>query len=231
MSEKLNSNHEFLDIDYENVTMNEIIKFKKSLLAVLNVIERWETPQTYTNTSAFDNFITATTVAYGYALNPYKDVLNDINEMKQHLEAVNKQISEYWILDNIHFIGKKQKFNKDLILGGYNKSVENWLKIVNKFDNAILLFNRALKDKNNILKKVMRYDSSINKVDGFYKQYSDGNVEVIEYVDNGSLNVRNYHFGSNDWLVYHSTDTIEFDKTDKQYEKIWKAECPELYII
>jgi len=234
MIKQLKCEHIFLDIDYNNITLKTIIEFKKSLLNVLSVLKEWET--TNNSASEFDNFTTITAIAYGYINNPYENVVLNINKMKRRLEKISENIPEYWILDNISFLHKKQTFNKNLLINtsSYhsNNTYDEWIEIVKNFDKSIELYNKALKDKDEILKKSMRYENSDKIKNGFYYRFIDHGIEKIEYIGNGDLLVEFYHFGSDDWYIYHSiVSKIEFDENSKEYEFIWKQECPELYLI
>lgn len=237
MNVQIESNHTFLDIDYNNMTLNNIIKFKINLLDVLNVIKRWKTVGN-SNTSEFDNFTKITSIAYGYIDNPYGNVISDIIDMKHKLENISYNISEYWILDKISYLNTKQTFNIDILIqtSPYSKNtIEEWVSIVNKFDNAVKLYNKACLEKNEILKKALRCDVTDKKTNGFYYKSVENNVEKIEHIKNGKLVVKSYHFGhgdygSSNWFIYHNKETTEFNKFDKKYEFIWKQECPELYL-
>ena len=227
--------HKFLEIDYDNITMTEIIKFKLSALDVLSSIERWNEPKGHDNYPELDNFSIITTGAFGVINNPYQDVISHISKMKYHLMSVVQSISEYWILENLNMMSKKQTFNSDLLLT-YNRnytkeeSLKNWMSIVDNFDNAIKLYNEAQRIRDTkILKKYLGFVNTKNKVDGFWYEYKDGYCVKMKYED-GKLRQKKYHFGG-DWHIYSSNETVKFSKEDTEYEYIWKVECPELYLV
>jgi hypothetical protein len=227
--------HNFYDIDYEKLTMDEIIKFKLSAINVLNAIEWWYKPNIHDNNSEFDGFSNVITAAYGMFDNPYSGILSSILKIKHRLEKVIEYISEYWILENIGFVGKQQTFNIDLILpqlryGGEDNRLDEWYKIVDDFDNAIVRYNEALAKRDTvILKKYLKFTNTRNKIDKYWYRYETGNCYRIEY-KNGELIQKKYHFGDN-WFIYTSTVTLKFSKNDKLNEHIWKAEAPEKFLI
>jgi len=231
--------HELLNIDYNNITMNEIIKFKLSALDILSSIKRWNTPGGYDSYSELDNFSIITNATFGLMNNPYGNVISNFLEMKRHLENVLEKLTEYWVLQNIEFLNNKQTFNPELLLR-YNRnltkeeSIQKWIKVIENFDKSINLYNEALNIRDTIiLKKYIGFPGTKKKVDGYWYTYESntqyGTCNKILYND-GELSVKSYHFG-NDWHIYTSKNTIQFLKDDTKYEHIWKDECPELYLV
>ena len=230
--------HNFRDIDYEKLTMDEIIKFKLSAINVLNAIEWWYKPNAHDTVSEFDEFNKVVTAAYGMFDNPYSEILPSILKMKYRLEKTIEYISEYWILENIGFVGKHQTFNVDLILPQLrygdrhdkNSRLDEWYKIVDDFDNAIVCYNEALAKRDTvILKKYLKFTNTRNKIGKYWFRYETGKCYRIEY-KNGELLQKKYYFGDN-WYIYTSTETLKFSKNDKLNEHIWKAEAPEKFLI
>jgi len=230
--------HKLLEIDYNNINMNEIIKFKLSALDILNSIKRWNTQVAYDNYSELDNFGIITNAAFGLMNNPYGNVIRDFLEMKRQLEKTLERLSEYWILQNIEFLNNEQTFNPELLFQ-YNRkytkeeSIQSWIKIVENFDKSIKLYNEALKIRDTkILKKYLGFPSTKKKVNGFWYTYKSnsqyGTCNKILYSERNIL-VESYHFGDN-WHIYTSKNTIKFSEDDTEYAHIWEEECPECYI-
>jgi hypothetical protein len=215
--------------------MDEIVKFKLNIANVLNTIKMWNTPGVYDSCSEFDGFNNVITAAYGMIDNPYDKILESILRMKRRLEKVSERISEYWILENLNFIGKPQTFNNDLVLEhtrntDNNHNINEWYKIIDDFDDAIVRYNDALSKRDTvILKKYLKFTNTRNKIGKFWFKYEVGKCFRIEYKD-GMLQHKKYHFGDN-WFIYTSTETSEFSKEDKENERIWKAEAPEKYLL
>jgi len=173
--------------------------------------------------------------------NPYKNVIRNVNTMKNRLNKISENISEYWILENISFIGKKQTFNPNIIVldNSYNRNakvnenIDEWIKIVENFDKSIKLYNKAVDDADLLLKKALHFPETLEKIDGYYYRYTEsyynGVFEKIKY-NNNEISITKYHFGENNWYIYSYTENIEFSKNDGNYDFIWKNECPELYL-
>ena len=228
--------HTFLETDYKNVTMDTIIEFKKSVNYVLNKIASWEN-RNYEQASIFTNFIEITNAAYGVIDNPYKNVRKNIFTMKNSLERISKKISEVWILDNMVFVGKKQKFNPNIIIleSVYSRNLEKdtgkWIKIVENFDEALELYNKAVNEATLILKKAAHLPETLEKVNGYYYGCTaDGECEKIKY-DDKKITIDRYRLDRRDWGVHSYTETINFSKNDSNYSYIWKKECPEMYLV
>ena len=225
--------HKFKEIDYNNLTYNDIVKFKLSLIHVLSQIEKYTAVQQYQTTYEWEGFIEATNGAYGYLHNPYSDVISSIYTMKSHLENIRDNISEYWLLENIDFKGKKQTFNTNLILGihSYNrdtdKNLDDWLKIIDEFDDAVELYNEASRKKTQILKKYLGFKSTKKKINGrYYRQFKDNFVVIIP--ESSRLKTTTYHFGEN-WNIYYSNDYFNPNEPDV-YEDIARIEYPEYFV-
>ena len=228
--------HTFLETDYKNVTMDTIIEFKKSVNYVLNKITSWEN-RNYEQASIFTNFIEITNAAYGVIDNPYKNVRKNIFTMKNSLKKISKKISEDWILDNMMFVGKKQKFNPNIIIleSVYSRNLEKdtgkWIKIVENFDEALELYNKAVNEATLILKKAAHLPETTEKVNGYYYRCTaSGDCEKIKYKDK-KITIDRYGLNRWDWSVHPHTETINFSKNDSIYSYIWKQECPEMYLV
>jgi len=230
----ISAKHNFNNIDYDNLTYDDIVKFKINLIDTLSVIESWHQHQQYTYNSLLSNFTNITNGAFGYINNPYASVVESINNMQTQLNYIKNNISEYWLLENIKFKNKKGTFNNNLILGTSYGTPESqkkkWFKIIQDFDNAIELYNKAEKDKFNIFKKYLGFISTQHKRKGKYYRCRDNMFYVITpNHTNKTLLYKVYSYTDDGWDVYKKVGKVG-KVGNADFEDIWKAEFPELYI-
>jgi len=178
----------FQGIDFEEFTVQEVVKTKMAVIDTLNYIESLiRSKDQYLRYASLEGFNEIIRTAYGLMKNPYYNVSNDIKKFKIHSDNISaNELSEYQVLEQVNWVmdekssnSKKTTLSPDYFLNGYNRFNE----LKETYNEALKLYDVALKDKPNIMRKALQIpeDHHVIAHNTTYKFVRGGNYSTWEH--------------------------------------------------
>ncbi len=233
----INITHTLKEINYDNLTWDELVKLKIEVLSIKRQLKiLYFSDSDYGDRNKLENFTNITNAAFGYLHNPYINVIRDLKSIEYYLDIFSESISEDWVLSYSSFKGKKQTFNVLFTYqGDSNLEKQKYLDTIDNFDNAQKLYNEAVKQRYAIYKKYLGFKVGFR--DGKYYRYESkarngrGRFFILEWADHnvGRPCLNSKEYGFENWNLWSSSNKI-YQWDNKEVEDIFREKYPEDYV-